>query len=123
MISFIAPATSDFFSENVEFTVDVNPVLAKEVRQLIFKAKEFPFIQSRPDGINVVTPVFSFAIVNLPISQVYALDGFFNELNAVNKLTFTFPEGTLQTTIRSWEVVIPNAKYGSIYATAERAYL
>ena len=97
MITFIAPATSNFFSIDTEYTVDVGAQIGKQVTMLEKMAADFPLEQARADGLNAVRETVSFKIVNLPIAQVIALDGYFDELNGVVPIDLVFP-GTATVT-------------------------
>ena len=91
MITFIAPATSSFFATDTEYTVDVGLQLSKQVTMLEKMAGDFPLEQARADGLNAVKETLSFKIVNLPIEEVIALDGYFDELNGVVPIDLVFP--------------------------------
>jgi hypothetical protein len=91
MITFIAPASSAFFTVDTEYTVDVGLQLSKQVVMLEKMAADFPYEQARADGLNAVKEAVSFKIINLPIAEVIALDGYFNELNAVVPIDLVFP--------------------------------
>ena len=91
MIKFIAPASSAYFSIDTTYTVDVNPEVSKQVSMMEYNAKDFPLEQARADGINSVKEEISFRIVNLPIAEVYALDGYFNELKSTSPIDLIFP--------------------------------
>jgi hypothetical protein len=91
MITFIAPASSTYFSIDTTYTVDVNPEVSKQVSMLEYNAKDFPLEQARADGINIVKETITFRLINLPIAEVYALDGYFNELKATTPIDLVFP--------------------------------
>jgi hypothetical protein len=91
MITFVAPASSAYFTVDTTYTVDINPEVSKQVTMLEFSSKDFPLEQARSDGINPVREDISFRIVNLPIAELYALDGYFNELKAVTPIDLIFP--------------------------------
>jgi len=91
MITFIAPATSAFFSIDTEYTVDVGLQVSKQVVMLEKMAADFPFEQARADGLNAVRESMTFKIINLPIAEVIALDGYFDELNGVVPIDLVFP--------------------------------
>ena len=91
MITFVAPASSAYFTVDTTYTVDINPDISKQVTMFEYVAKDFPLEQARADGINVVKETITFRIVNLPIAEVYALDGYFNELKATIPIDLIFP--------------------------------
>ena len=97
MIKFIAPASSAFFAVDTTYTVDINVPVNKQVAMLEHSAKDFPLEQGRADGHNAVRETISFAIINLPIAQVYALDGYFNELKGCTPIDLIFPGSSTVT--------------------------
>lgn len=90
MITFIVPV-STYFAIAKTYTVDVNPEISKQVTMIEHTVKDFPLEQARADGINVVKESMSFKIVNLPISELRALDGYFNELKSTTPIDLIFP--------------------------------
>jgi hypothetical protein len=91
MITFIAPTTGGFFAAPTEFTVDINPSVAKQVAMLEKSAADFPLEQARADGANAVKEVISFNIINLTTANVIALDGYFNSLKGTTPIDLIFP--------------------------------
>ena len=123
MISFVAPASSAFFTTNTTFYIDRNPTISKEVRVLQKKVPYAVLDQTRSDGVNPVTETFTFNIVNLTKEDAVALDGYFNELKGSEAVTITFPEGNKNYQFVDWSLNIANSKYMSMSVKAEEVFL
>lgn len=122
MITFTVPGGYPI-STGQTVTVDRYPTLSKNVSVQRQGVSESPLEQVLADGINPVTEKFSFNLINKPAADIQSLISWFTSMKGTTKVTFTFPEGTKNLIINSWNVTLGSSKFYSMQIEAELVYL